>query len=159
MVDVVDSKSTVASPSAACGGCSEGAASAAVGERRGRSRQGAHRAPQTLATYRRPWAATLQKVAGGDGQQEKHTCRCDGMVDVVDSKSTAGDSVPVRVRPPAPYRVFITDLTVTDTRFFFSFSGIAPSQSDARYGIGHYGIGQPRSVLWDPIKTFLQFIK
>ena len=24
------------------------------------------------------------------------------MVDVVDSKSTAGDSVPVRVRPPAP---------------------------------------------------------
>ena len=30
------------------------------------------------------------------------TCRCDGMVDVVDSKSTAGDSVPVRVRPPAP---------------------------------------------------------
>ena len=32
----------------------------------------------------------------------KHRCRCDGMVDVVDSKSTAGDSVPVRVRPPAP---------------------------------------------------------
>ena len=30
------------------------------------------------------------------------TCRCDGMVDVVDSKSTAGDSVPVRVRSPAP---------------------------------------------------------
>ena len=29
-------------------------------------------------------------------------CRCDGMVDVVDSKSTAGDSVPVRVRPPVP---------------------------------------------------------
>lgn len=36
------------------------------------------------------------------------TRRCDGMVDVVDSKSTAGDSVPVRVRPPAPYK----DLTV-----------------------------------------------
>ena len=34
----------------------------------------------------------------------KRTCRCDGMVDVVDSKSTAGDSVPVRVRPPAPKR-------------------------------------------------------
>lgn len=28
--------------------------------------------------------------------------RCDGMVDVVDSKSTAGNSVPVRVRPPVP---------------------------------------------------------
>ena len=26
------------------------------------------------------------------------------LVDVVDSKSTAGDSVPVRVRPPAPKR-------------------------------------------------------
>ena len=32
----------------------------------------------------------------------KYNCRCDGMVDVVDSKSTAGDSVPVRVRSPAP---------------------------------------------------------
>ena len=31
-----------------------------------------------------------------------HISRCDGMVDVVDSKSTAGDSVPVRVRSPAP---------------------------------------------------------
>ena len=41
------------------------------------------------------------------------------LVDVVDSKSTAGDSVPVRVRSPAPYRVFITDLTVVDTRFLF----------------------------------------
>ena len=37
------------------------------------------------------------------------------LVDVVDSKSTAGDSVPVRDRSPAPYRVFITDLTVVDT--------------------------------------------
>ena len=32
------------------------------------------------------------------------SCRCDGMVDVVDSKSTAGDSVPVRVRSPAPQK-------------------------------------------------------
>ena len=32
----------------------------------------------------------------------KSTCRCDGMVDVVDSKSTASDGVPVRVRSPAP---------------------------------------------------------
>ena len=36
------------------------------------------------------------------GDAHFHTCRCDGMVDVVDSKSTAGDSVPVRVRSPAP---------------------------------------------------------
>ena len=42
----------------------------------------------------------------------KHRCRCDGMVDVVDSKSTAGDSVPVRVRSPAPrkQRSFIGSL-------------------------------------------------
>ena len=32
------------------------------------------------------------------------TCRCDEMVDVADSKSAAGDSVPVRVRSPAPIR-------------------------------------------------------
>ena len=51
LVDVVDSKSTVASPSAASGGCSEGAASAAVDEGRRRSRQGDRRSPQTLATY------------------------------------------------------------------------------------------------------------
>ena len=31
------------------------------------------------------------------------------LVDEVDSKSTAGDSVPVRVRSPAPYRVVIRD--------------------------------------------------
>ena len=29
-------------------------------------------------------------------------CRCDGMVDVADSKSADGDIVPVRVRSPAP---------------------------------------------------------
>ena len=29
-------------------------------------------------------------------------CRCDGMVDVADSKSAGGDSVWVRVTPPAP---------------------------------------------------------
>ena len=32
------------------------------------------------------------------------TCRCDGMVDVADSKSAGGDSVWVRVPPPAPRR-------------------------------------------------------
>ena len=31
-------------------------------------------------------------------------CRCDGMVDVADSKSAGGDSVWVRVPPPAPRR-------------------------------------------------------
>ena len=30
------------------------------------------------------------------------TCRCDGMVDVTDSKSVGGDTVWVRVPPPAP---------------------------------------------------------
>ena len=34
----------------------------------------------------------------------KHTCRCDEMVDVADSKSAASDGVPVRVRSPAPIR-------------------------------------------------------
>ena len=29
-------------------------------------------------------------------------CRCDGMVDVADSKSAGGDTVWVRVPPPAP---------------------------------------------------------
>ena len=81
---------------------SEGAAGAAVDEQRRRFRRGDRRAPQTKATFaaeRRPpqisqrWLVVCKK---------EHTCRCDGMVDVVDSKSTAGDSVPVRVRPPAP---------------------------------------------------------
>ena len=31
-------------------------------------------------------------------------CRCDGMVDVADSKSAGGDTVWVRVPPPAPNR-------------------------------------------------------
>ena len=42
------------------------------------------------------------------------------------------ESVQVRVLSPAPYRVFITDLTVVSTRFFFSVRGIATAQSDAR---------------------------
>ena len=32
------------------------------------------------------------------------------LVDVVDSKSTAGDSVPVRVRPPAPIKVIVNEI-------------------------------------------------
>ncbi len=39
------------------------------------------------------------------------------LADVVDSKSTASDGVPVRVRPPAPNRVSITHFVVMDTRF------------------------------------------
>ena len=38
-------------------------------------------------------------------------CRCDGMVDVADSKSAGGDSVWVRVPPPAP---------LENTEFFHS---------------------------------------
>ena len=34
------------------------------------------------------------------------------LADVVDSKSTASDGVPVRVRPPAPCRVFIKPFTL-----------------------------------------------
>ena len=40
-------------------------------------------------------------------------CRCDGMVDVADSKSAGGDSVWVRVPPPAPLR---NDLCMSDDR-------------------------------------------
>ena len=102
LVDVVDSKSTVASPSAASGGRSEGVASAAVGEGRRRLRQG------HSAGNRKRWRH--QTAAGGhikNRRQQSMTYRITSagvmeLVDVVDSKSTAGDSVPVRVRPPAP---------------------------------------------------------
>ena len=105
LVDVVDSKSTVASLSAACGRTSEGAASAAVGERRRRSRQGEHRAPQTMATYCRLWRPPYKRSSTAVGYLYKRKNTPAGvmeLVDVVDSKSTAGDSVPVRVRSPAP---------------------------------------------------------
>ena len=41
------------------------------------------------------------------------------LVDVVDSKSTAGDSVPVRVRPPAPRR---SKLYIACSDFFYQKS-------------------------------------
>ena len=63
-------------------------------------------------------------------------CGCGGIGRLIGFRFQRA-SVQVRVLSSAPYRVFITDLTVTDTRFFFSFSGIAPSQSDARYPYGH----------------------
>ena len=48
------------------------------------------------------------------------------LVDVVDSKSTAGDSVPVRVRSPAPDRknpnLFLNEETDSDFLFFGRFS-------------------------------------
>ena len=37
------------------------------------------------------------------------------LVDVVDSKSTASDGVPVRVRPPAPNKVDSFDTRVSET--------------------------------------------
>ena len=40
------------------------------------------------------------------------------LVDEVDSKSTAGDSVPVRVRSPAPYRVVIRDFPYDHSIFY-----------------------------------------
>ena len=47
------------------------------------------------------------------------------LVDVVDSKSTAGDSVPVRVRSPAPVRVAITDFVIAT----FLFGKVADANS------------------------------
>ena len=62
MVDVVDARTTVASPSAACGGCSEGAASAAVGEGRSRSvGKDIRRITANVGDIKLPKAATLEK--------------------------------------------------------------------------------------------------
>ena len=44
-------------------------------------------------------------------------CRCDGMVDVTDSKSVGGDTVWVRVPPPAPKKA--ADPFVGLVSFFF----------------------------------------
>ena len=41
------------------------------------------------------------------------------MVDVVDSKSTAGDSVPVRVRSPAPSPFAVVDTMAAKGDFLF----------------------------------------
>ena len=102
MVDVADSKSAGASLSAACGG-----------DKRRRSRCSGRRATKAFAPrrssgtanegdIRRRKAATIKSQRRLVTENEIHTCRCDEMVDVADSKSAAGDSVPVRVRSPAP---------------------------------------------------------
>ena len=101
-VDVADSKSAGASLSAACGGV-----------KRRRSRCSGRRATKAFAPrrssgtanegdIRRRKAATIKSQRRLVTENEIHTCRCDEMVDVADSKSAAGDSVPVRVRSPAP---------------------------------------------------------
>ena len=46
-------------------------------------------------------------------------CRCDGMVDVTDSKSVGGDTVWVRVPPPAPSR---SKLCIACSDFFLQKS-------------------------------------
>ena len=62
-----------------------------------------------------------------------NSCRCDGMVDVVDSKSTASDGVPVRVRSPAPKAENAT-LWVAFSAFMAAF-GLEPISMPNASGI------------------------
>ena len=48
--------------------------------------------------------------------------RCDGMVDVTDSKSVGGDTVWVRVPPPAPNKHDSFDTRVSETIVLFLFA-------------------------------------
>ena len=70
MVDVVDSKSTGASLSAACGGSSEGVAGAAVGEGRRRSRQGHSPGTANVGDIRRRMAATINSRQRGQFKKQ-----------------------------------------------------------------------------------------
>ena len=81
LVDVVDSKSIAANPSAASGGCSKGVASAAVGEGRWRSRRGHSPGTANDGDIKLPGGSHLMK----DYRQRSiiyrndYTCRCDGI--------------------------------------------------------------------------------
>ena len=57
------------------------------------------------------------------------------LVDVVDSKSTAGDSVPVRVRSPAPINPIVNDTFTMG--FIFVPVGLEPIAAELS---GHSGI-------------------
>ena len=59
-----------------------------------------------------------------------HTCRCDEMVDVADSKSAASDGVPVRVRSPAPKK----QIPEPGICFFASWADENPSNCNTPVG-------------------------
>ena len=71
-------------------------------------------------------------------------CRCDGMVDVADSKSAAGDSVPVRVRSPAPRA---EDLRRRSSALFFERAKENPDIKIAVVWPGQY---RSEAFLCDP---------
>ena len=68
-------------------------------------------------------------------------CRCDGMVDVADSKSAGGDSVWVRVPPPAPRRrkrhIACGDFFQKSPRAHFAASSFQTEPAPDRSGSGH----------------------
>ena len=71
-------------------------------------------------------------------------CRCDGMVDVADSKSAGGDSVWVRVPPPAPRRsklyIACSDLFYKSER---AHSAAPPFPAKPKIGFAGAPLGHP----------------
>ena len=65
-------------------------------------------------------------------------CRCDGMVDVADSKSADGDIVGVRVPPPAPLGM-TGFLGFEGPGFFFAFGLFSPEFSPFIEWLGFLG--------------------